>query len=298
VLHLGRLRYFLAVAKERNFTRAAQQLHLAQPALSRQVRALERELGVELLRRTTHEVVLTEAGRVLVQRGPALLAEADEVERAARAAGKGEAGTAVVAYGTSVGYETAPRLLAVVAERLPGLRIETRVLPLAAILEGVAAGTLDAGLVRCPPEADGVEQWVIRREQQGALMPAGHPLAAAERVELAALAAEPLLLHPREANPRHYDTVVDLVRDAGAEPDVVLRDVAFDAAHAPVAGGRAVAIVGASAGALAPPGTIWRPLDPETTIDIALVARRRDRPPAAERLAKEILSAAAALHWA
>ena len=101
---LRRLQYFVAVAQERNFTRAAEHLHVAQPALSRQVRLLEQELGVELLHRTTHEFELTEAGQFLFERGPALLAAAEELWRSVRSYGTGERGEVVVAYGASSSY--------------------------------------------------------------------------------------------------------------------------------------------------------------------------------------------------
>jgi DNA-binding transcriptional LysR family regulator len=116
VVDLRRLRYFLAVAGERNFTRAAEQLHVAQPALSRQVRLLEEELGVALVRRTTHTFELTDAGRFLSERGPAVLDSADALWRTLRRFGAGELGGLVVAYGTSAGYDTAPRLLRAIAQ--------------------------------------------------------------------------------------------------------------------------------------------------------------------------------------
>jgi len=293
---LRRLRYFLAVAEERNFTRAAERLHVAQPALSRQVRTLERELGVELLRRTTHDVELTEAGRELASRGAAVVAAADELWERARRFGAGEAGRVIVGYGTSVGYETAPRLLGAVGGRLPGLEVVTRVLPLAAIVEGVREGSIDAGLARCPPEVAGVRGVVVRREQQGVLMHRDRPLAARDAVDRAALACEPVLLHPREANPGHYDAVIGLLSAAGVEPEVLLRDVAFDAAQTPVSTGRAIAIVGASAGAAAPPELTWRPLHPPATIDIAVLTRE-DAAPAAARFAAAAVDAAAQLGW-
>jgi DNA-binding transcriptional LysR family regulator len=293
---LRRLRYFLAVAEERNFTRAAERLHVAQPALSRQVRTLERELGVELLRRTTHDVELTEAGRELASRGAAVVAAADELWARARSFGAGEVGRVVVGYGTSVGYETAPRLLAEVGERLPGLEVVTRVLPLAAIVDGVREGSVDAGIVRCPPAVAGLRVQVVRREPQGVLMQRDHALASREAVALAALASEPVLLHPRDANAGHYDVVVSLLNAAGVEPEIVLRDVAFDAAQAPVASGRAIAIVGAPAGAAAPPELTWRPLDPPATIDIAVLTRD-DATAAATRFAAAATEAAATLGW-
>jgi DNA-binding transcriptional LysR family regulator len=297
VLDLRRLRYFLAVAEERNFTRAAERLHVAQPALSRQVRTLERELGTPLLRRTTHEVELTDAGRELAARGTALVAEADAVWRSVRATASGERGVLDVGYGTSVGYETAPRLLAAVGEQLPGVQVRTHVLPLAAVLAGVADGSLDAGLVRCPPQVMGLEARLVRREPQGVLLRSDHPLAAGESVALGALRGEAVLLHPREANRGHYDAIVALLRAAGVEPDIVLREVAFDATEGPVASGRAITIVGASAGRLLPPGVVWLPLRPEATIEVALVVRSGGRAPAVERLAVEIERASARLGW-
>jgi DNA-binding transcriptional LysR family regulator len=109
VTDLRRLQYFLAVARERNFTRAAEQLHIAQPALSRQVRLLEDELGVELLHRTTHAFELTEAGAFLLQRGPALLAGPTSCGAACAPTGAGIAGAWSSPYGASASYETAPK---------------------------------------------------------------------------------------------------------------------------------------------------------------------------------------------
>ena len=216
---LRRLRYFLAVAGERNFTRAAERLHVAQPALSRQVRQLEQELGVPLLRRTTHTFALTEAGEFLLARGSALVDDADALWRAMRAFGTGEAGRVVVAYGTSAGYDTAPRLLRGIAERLPALELTTRVLPVNEIVAGFSDGSVDVGLVRCPPEVAGVESRLLRLEAQGVLVRRDHPLAGAGRLRLEDLREEPVLLHSRALEPgplRRRDRAAGRARPRGA----------------------------------------------------------------------------------
>ena len=258
---LRRLGYFVAVAEERNFTRAAERLHVAQPALSRQVRLLEDELGVELLRRTTHAVELTEAGELLLERGSRLLDDADALWQGVRRAAAGEAGTIRLGYGASSAYETAPRLLAALASRLPELAVETQVLATPAILSEVADGSLDAGIVRCAPS--GV---VLRREPQGVLVDPEHPLALRDAVGVDELRDELLLMHPRAENPGHYDAVLGLL---DFTPRLLERRVTFDLALTPVAEGRGVMIAGVSAQS---PGLVWRPLEPEATLDVHLLA--------------------------
>ncbi|WP_045301496.1 LysR family transcriptional regulator [Saccharothrix sp. ST-888] len=281
---LRRLRYFLAVAGERNFTRAAERLHVAQPALSRQIRQLEAELGVRLLERSTHSVEPTEAGRLLMDRGAALCDEADRLWRDVRGFAGGEQGALSVGYSTSTGYETAPALLAALAERHPGIAVTTRLLPTAEIVAGVADGTLDAGLVRCPPPAPELVRTLLRLEPQGVLMREGHPLADGPYVDVAALAGETLLVHHREANPGHYDAIMDLFAEPERAPRLLLRQLSFDAAHTPVARGEAVSVVGRSAVHGLPAGLVWRPLAPVATIEIHLLTRGRPGRPALARL--------------
>lgn len=295
--NLRRLEYFLAVARERNFTRAAERLHVAQPALSRQVRELERELGTELIHRTTHDFELTEAGTLLLARGPELLASADQLWRSVRAHGSGEVGDVVVAYGASASYETAPRLLEALARDQPGIAIGTEVRAAAEIVAGVQDGSVDLGLVRCPPDVPGLERRTVRADRQGLLMRHDHRLAATSEVRLTDLSEEPLLLHPRDANPGHYDAVLALCREQGVEPHVVLRSLVFDLSQAPVVHGDAVAIVGESSCTGLPAELTWRPLTPARSLGIDLVARRHDRSPAVVRLLDAADRIAGELGW-
>lgn len=279
VTDLRRLQYFVAVARERNFTRAAELLHIAQPALSRQVRLLEQELGVELLHRTTHEFELTAAGAFLLERGPIVLGSFDELWRAVRAYGAGERGQVLIAYGASASYETAPRLLRALAERHPGVEIATAVTSVGEMVSGLRVGSLDLGIVRCPPQVENLEARPIRLEPQSVLLRRDHPLASGATVALIDLAQETLLLHPREANPGHYDTIVELCRSAGFEPRVMLRSVSFDLAYTSIADSDAIAIIGESSRVGLPPGLCLLPLAPPASVEVSLLVRRYNRSP-------------------
>jgi DNA-binding transcriptional LysR family regulator len=291
---LHRLRCFLTVAQERNFTRAAQRLHIAQPALSRQVRRLEQELGVRLLDRTTKYVEPTEAGRMLLERGTALCEEADRLWRDVRA--YADVGTLAIGYSASLGYETAPILLAAMAERHADITVDARLLPTADIVAGVADGTLDAGLVRCPPPVPDLVRTILRLEPQGVLMHAEHSLARRHAIAVTDLGEETLLLHARDANPGHYDAIADILRRAGVPLRLRTR-LSFDVGHTPLVRDNALAIVGQSAVGSLPPHLVWRPLTPTTTIEIHLLTRGRDGTPAIARLLHTASATARAHGW-
>ena len=226
---------------------------------------------------------LTEAGTLLLERAPSLLAAADEVWKAVERVGSGDTGQLQLAYGPSAGYETAPRLLRALAEALPELQIATRVLSVSAIVAAVADATIDAGIVRSPPATEGLEAQLLRRERQGVLLPQAHQLAGREAVELGALKGETILVHPRDENPGHYDALLALCRAGGLEPRLLERQVAFDLTHLPVAEGRAVTIVGESARPAPGAALVWRPLDPPVALDVQLLVRALNRSPATNR---------------
>jgi DNA-binding transcriptional LysR family regulator len=297
VTDLRRLQYFVAVARERNFTRAAERLHIAQPALSRQVRLLEQELGVELLHRTTHEFELTEAGEFLLERGPSLLSSADELWRSVRAYATGERGQVVIGYGASASYETGPRLLQRLAQRHPGIQVMTSVRSTAEIVAGVGDGSIDLGLVRCPPPAPGLEARPIRLERQVLLLRRDHRLASRSSVSVADVAEETLLLHPREANPGHYDALLGLCREHGFEPRVLLRTLSFDLRYSPIVDSEAVSVVGESTTSGLPEELCWVSLSPPACFEVSLIARAHGRSPAVSRMLDATVAIAADLGW-
>ncbi|MGW6565999.1 LysR family transcriptional regulator [Streptomyces sp. NPDC054975] len=237
------LRYFLAVAEEGNFTRAAERLHIAQPALSAQIRRLESRLGVQLLIRTTRTVRLTEAGRAVLERGPAALEALDEVWESARRAGRGEVGRLRLAYSATAGYGTVPQLVEALAARYPEIQVSAEMTRTPDIAHAVREGRADAGVVRAAEPVPGVRLRLLREARQGLLVSADHPLAGAEAADLADAAAYPVLVHSREANPTHYDALVDMFVRAGRRPELVERPMAFDPTQRLLRDGRLMGLV-------------------------------------------------------
>jgi LysR family transcriptional regulator, benzoate and cis,cis-muconate-responsive activator of ben and cat genes len=292
------LRYFLAVAEELNFTRAAERLGIAQPALSAQIRQLEAQLGVRLLERTTRSVRLTDAGELVQQRGPAALAALAEVWETARRAGRGQAGRLRVAYSPSAGYETAPTLMAALRERHPEIEIAAEMLPTPEIVRAVRDGRVEVGVGRSAAPAEGVRLRTVRLEPLGVLVPVDHPLAAHADVELAEVAEHPILMHPRAANPVQFDLVGELFRRAGLTPRFVARDVAFDPSQRMIREGRAIGLAGSSSADGVVAGLRWIPLaDTTTRLVMALVLPADERSPVADRFERVAVATAARLGW-
>jgi DNA-binding transcriptional LysR family regulator len=184
------LRYFVAVAEELHFTRAAERLYIAQPALSEQIRRLEDELGVALLRRTTRKVELTPAGEAFLARARRILAEADEARADASRAARGETGTLRVATGATAGLETIPRVLREFRKARPLVHLDLRQIEWDHYSGGLHEGAVDAAFVWLPFESEGLSFAVLHEEPRVVALAAGHPLASEPELRMEQLADE------------------------------------------------------------------------------------------------------------
>ena len=291
------LRYFLAVAEELNFTRAANNLHIAQPSLSAQIRRLEAQLGVPLLRRSTRAVALTEAGQALLDRGPAALAGLEQAWQAARRAGRGEVGTLRLAYPLSAGHDTAPRLVQALHQAYPRIAVTTDVLPTPKVLRAVRDARADAGIARAPAPMEGTRLQPLRHDQIGVLVATDHPLAHKPAVELGDVADYPVVLHPRTANPSHHDFITDLFTSRALHPTMVERDITFDLSQRFITDGAATTLIGHSSAQNLPSNLCWIPLADPITVTVTLVLAANEPPATVKRFHQVARTHAAAHGW-
>src|SRR5215471_17865421 len=219
------LRYFLVLAQELNFTRAAARIGIAQPALSARMRRLEAELGTALLVRNTRSVVLTTAGAALAESAPPAL---DRAWDTARSAAAGELGTLRIGYSLSTGAETAPALVDRLIRGNSGLKISAVPMATPEISPAVADGRIDAGITRGEQPGRGVRRFLLRRARIGVQLAQHHPLAEYREIEIADAAAYPLRLPDRAANPVIHDQLSALFRDTRPPPRFHTPAVSFD----------------------------------------------------------------------
>ncbi|MFE7512793.1 LysR substrate-binding domain-containing protein [Streptomyces sp. NPDC057540] len=221
-MELRQLRYFVTVAEEGGFGRAAERLGVVQSAVSQQIRRLERTWGVELFERTTRRVRLSGAGERMLPEARAVLAAADRAARVAVDVTAGEDG--VLRLGGVHGPgDRIDRVLAELSAGAPRLRVSLHRLPVTRRLEAVRDGELDAALVRALPDgpgaAPGLEALPLWSDPLYAALPADHPLAAEPELRPERLAHLPLRLAPPERNPPFHDLVADAFRAAGVRPE-------------------------------------------------------------------------------
>ena len=220
MVELRHLRYFIAVAEELNFSRAAERMHMAQPPLSAAIRQLERDLGVELFTRTTREVKLTEAGHAFLGGARRTLADAERAAEDAKRAAAGELGHLRLAYSWSTRFETLPALGRAFRADHPDVEVLAQEMWNARMPAAFASGTIDVGLSLCPEIAAEFELAPVCKERMVALLPATHRLADEEAIPLSALADEEFVVFPREIAPRLHDAFMAIYRGAGFEPRV------------------------------------------------------------------------------
>src|SRR5262245_55252283 len=193
---------------------------MAQPPLSVAIRQLEQELGTDLFLRSTREVKLTDAGRVLLDGARRTLAEADRAVGAAKRAGTGELGQLRVAHSWSARFVTLPALGRALRALHPDVELLAPALWNSALVPALRSGAVDIAIALCPELAPGLGDEVIRTEQVVAVLPATHPLAGEEQIPLSSLADETFVFFARELAPRLHDVLVGLCRRAGFEPKI------------------------------------------------------------------------------
>jgi DNA-binding transcriptional LysR family regulator len=221
-MELRHLRYFIAVAAEGNFTRAAKKLGIGQPPLSQQIKSLEHELGVELLRRTAYGAELTPAGEAFRIEAQRVLEGAERATRAAQRAARGETGHLRIGFTGSAAFNPiVPALIHRFKRQYPCVDLSLEEANTANLLQGLADERLDAVFfrpARIPPQ--GVRMHRLADEPMKIVLPSTHPLARKKRLPLTALANEPFVFVPGSAGATIYDEVVRACIEAGFSPQL------------------------------------------------------------------------------
>lgn len=272
------LHYFVVVAEERHFGRAAERLHMAQPPLSQQIRRLEAELGFQLFDRTTRRVDLTDAGAAYLERARAILTSVDTAADEARRVAAGVVGHLTIGCVGSATYSLLPALSRRLAHDLPGVDFAFRGEMLVSDqIDALRAGTIDVALLR-PPVADGtLAVSTLREDRLVVAVPVGHRLAAQDTLRMSDLAETDLIVHSANRRSAMYDVVRRLFTEADLAPRIRHEVGETSTMITLVAGGLGVAIVPHPVSALALDGVTYRPLaSPTTSVGLA-VAHRADR---------------------
>lgn len=274
-MEIRQLRYFVAVAEEQNFRRAAERLHIAQPALSQQIQRLEQQLKTSLFLRTTRHVELTDAGSVLLETGRRVLAEAEHALTAVQHSAHGEIGTLRVGFVSSAALTLVPRIVHTLRANRPGLHVHLNEMTTDRQLDAVDDGSLDAGIVREVGRNTSLTTLELVQESLLVALPQTHPLAHRESVQLSELAEENFVVFPRSQVSRLYDHIAALCHHAGFRMQSTQQAVQFPTILGLVAAGTGIAVVPSSLRHLRLPGLVYARLDhPEAVSHIAIVCRQ------------------------
>jgi DNA-binding transcriptional LysR family regulator len=220
-MELRHLRYFVAVAEELHFRRAAERLHVAQPAVSEQIRKLEQELGVRLFNRTQRSVALTSAGTALLEEARHVLRHAEVAQQAARSAGDQATMRLRIGYLPDSLPAHVPRALRYLAVSAPRVLVDLETGPALRLIAEVRARRLDAVVTSLPAPTGGLRMTPLGEQRAVAVLPVTHAHAVEPEVALQRLAPERLVVLPREANPAFHGAVIAMCHQAGLSPTLV-----------------------------------------------------------------------------
>jgi DNA-binding transcriptional LysR family regulator len=257
---LWQLRYFLAVAEQLHFGRAAAALHISQPPLSRAIRALERRLGVVLFARSRRRVELTPEGTRLSGEARRMLGQLERTVQEVRGMARGEEGRLRIGFVSLADYGVLPGLLKAFKSARPGIALALREMLSPEQAAALGAGELDFGLLLPPVSgAEPLEHIVVQRERFVAALPSRHRLASgAGKLAVSALAGEPFVMVPRDIAPGLYDIVTGLAARAGISFNVAQEAIQMQTVVSLVSSGLGVAIVPGCIANLGRRGVVYR----------------------------------------
>ncbi|OUL37850.1 LysR family transcriptional regulator [Nostoc sp. T09] len=288
-MELRHLRYFVTLAEELHFGKAAEKLHIAQPPLSQQIRQLEQELGFELFHRTKRNVQLTEAGQVFLGEVQQILQQLQQAIQIGQQTNRGEIGQLVVGFVSTAAYNILPIILKDFRSRVPGVSLELHELTTDQQLEWLQEGRMDVGFIR-PPIEDNTFSWeIIFQESLIVALPETHWLVNKSDVSLTSLANEPFILFPRKLAPGLYDLIISLCQQAGFSPYVAQEAIQMQTIVSLVAGEMGVAIAPESLQNLQRTGVVYKNIQESTPkAAIAMICRRNEKSPIVQRFLETV----------
>ena len=276
-MELRHIRYFLAVAEERHFTRGAAKVGIGQPPLSQQIKDLEVEVGAPLFHRLAHGAELTPAGEAFLDIVKEMPGQAERAAKAARRAARGETGSLKVGFTASSAFNAVvPGTIRAFRRAYADVDLYLEEANTTRLVDGLRDGSLDAAFLR--PGAVGSEAFQLRmlsEEPMMAVLPANHPLAARQEVDLADLKTEPFLLFPRPIGPMLYDSIISACRGAGFDPVIGQLAPQLASVITLVAAELGVSIVPASMSQVQINGVVYRAIAGEVPIARLALAHRR-----------------------
>ncbi|KFE56056.1 LysR family transcriptional regulator [Pseudomonas syringae] len=285
-MELRHLRYFIAVAEELHFGRAAQVLGISQPPLSQQIQALEQELGVRLFERTNRRVALSEAGRLFLDEARLVLAQVDKASDVARRAQLGELGELKIGFTTSAPFTSSiPQAIFAFRQSFPAVHLALQEMTSKEVAAGLEDESIQVGIMRPLPLPDSLLVVELLREPLVAIINADHPLAqgSEQGLYLSELAAEPFVFFPRTYGSGLYAQLMDLARAAGFSPLMTQEAGEAMTIIGLVAAGLGVTVLPASYRRMRIDGVVYRTLlDPDATSAVWLVQRKDQQSPRAK----------------
>jgi DNA-binding transcriptional LysR family regulator len=287
-MELRQLKYFVAVAEELNFRRAAEKLYMQQPSLSRQIRQLETELRVELFHRTKRSVSLTEAGQAFLDEARLTLAQA---QRAVNAVQKAQTTSKLtIGFSLCAFDRVVSELIQKFRQQYPETQVDLSEMSKERQIQALLSNQIDLGFCYAPINQPKLESLTILSEPLAVVLPLDHPLAEQEQIELRSLAAESLILCPKDIKPDVHAQILQLCAQAGFQPKIIREATPAEVKLRLVESGMGISLVAANSEARHNANVVYRSLvDPVPMLKIAAVWHQKQQSPALSEFINDVL---------